>query len=45
MPVESLNETIRFMQENIYNFQPALEMIQEMYNKQLKVKYKEINQL
>lgn len=43
--VESLNETIKFMQENIYNFEPALEMINEMYNKKLKVKYKEVNYL
>ena len=43
--VEPLNETIGFMNENIYNFEPALEMINEMYNKQLNVKYKEVNYL
>jgi hypothetical protein len=36
--VEPLNETIDFMQTNIYNFEPALEMIKEMYNKKLNVK-------
>jgi len=41
--VESLKETIDFMQANIYNFEPALEMIKEMYNKKLNVRYKEIN--
>ncbi len=43
--VEPLNETIDFMQENIYNFEPALEMIKEMYNKKLNIKYKEVNYL
>lgn len=41
--VEPLDETIEFMKENIYNFEPALEMINEMYNKQLNIKYKEAN--
>ena len=45
LPVESLDETIRFMRENIYNFEPALEMINEMYSKRLNVKYKEVNYL
>ena len=43
--VEPLDKTIKFMQDNIYNFEPALEMIKEMYNKKLKVKYKEVNYL
>ena len=43
--VESLEKTIDFMQENIYNFEPALEMIKEMYNKKLDIKYKEVNYL
>ena len=43
--VDSLNETIKFMQENIYNFEPALEMIKEMYHKKLNIKYKEANYL
>lgn len=41
IPIDSLNETIVFMKKNIYNFQPALEMIKETYNKKLKIKYKE----
>ena len=41
MPVDSLNETIQFMEQNRYNFEPALEMIKEMYKKKIKVKYKE----
>jgi len=43
--VDPLNETIDFMQANIYNFEPALEMIKEMYNKKLNIKYKEVNYL
>ncbi|MCX6814255.1 MAG: hypothetical protein NTY20_01195 [Candidatus Aenigmarchaeota archaeon] len=42
MPVDSLEETIRFMKKYIYNFEPALEMIQEMYGKRTGVKYKEV---
>lgn len=41
--VEPLVETIKFMQKNVYNFQPALEIIQEAYGKKLGVKYKESN--
>ncbi len=43
--IEPLNETIIFMKKNIYNFEPALEMIDEMYKKGLNIKYKEINTL
>jgi len=43
--VETLDNTISFMKENIYNFQPALEMIQEMYKKGLNITYKEANNL
>ena len=43
--VEPLEKTIDFMQENIYNFEPALEMIKEMHNKKLNVRHKEINYL
>jgi len=43
--VETLDSTILFMKENIYNFQPALEMIQEMYKKDLNVTYREANNL
>ena len=42
IPVDSLKETIAFMKKNIYNFEPALEMIKEMYKKKIKVKYKEV---
>jgi hypothetical protein len=43
--VEPLDETINFIKQNIYNFQPALEMINEMYNKGSNTKYKEVNYL
>ena len=43
--VDPLKETIDFMKANIYNFEPALEMVKEMYNKKLNVKYKEVNYL
>ena len=33
------------MKKNIYNFEPALEMVDEMYKKGLHIKYKEINTL
>ena len=41
-PTDTLEKTIQFMRKYRYNFQPALEMISEMYNKELKIKYKEI---
>ena len=43
--VDSLNEAISFMKSNIYNFEPALEMINEMYpeGKGLRIKYREAN--
>src|SRR3990167_6253167 len=41
--VDSLEETIDFMKNNIYNFEPALEMVDEMYHKKLGYKYKEVN--
>jgi len=40
-----LHETIKFMKKNIYNFEPALEMIDETYKKGLKIKYRELNAL
>jgi len=43
--VESLDKTIDFMQKNIYNFEPALEIINEIYNKKLNIKYREANSL
>lgn len=42
IPVDSLENTIKFMKKYIYNFQPALEMIEEMYGKKLNIKYKEV---
>lgn len=41
IPVDGLNETIALMDKNRYNFEPALEMIKEIYKKKIKVKYKE----
>ena len=41
--VETLDNTIDFMRANIYNFQPALEMIEETYHKRLNIKYREAN--
>lgn len=43
--IEPLNETISFMIKNVYNFEPALEIVDEMYKKGLNIKYKEINTL
>lgn len=43
--IEPLSETIEFMKKNIYNFEPALEMVKEMYGKRLSVKYKEVSSL
>ncbi len=41
MPVDSLKQTIQFMEKYKYNFEPALEMIKELYGKKIKVSYKE----
>jgi len=41
VPVDSLEETIAFMKKYVYNFQPALEIVQELYGKRLHVKYRE----
>lgn len=43
--IESLDETIAFMEKNIYNFEPALEIIEEMYGKKLGVNYREVKTL
>lgn len=43
--VEPLEEAIIFMQANIYNFEPALEMIKEMYGKKLNIRYREADYL
>ena len=42
VPVDSLKETIAFMQKYMHNFEPALEMIQEMYKKKIGIRYKEL---
>ena len=39
--VDSLDDSIKFMLKNKYNFEPALEMIKEIYNRKLNIKYKE----
>ncbi|MBI2672571.1 hypothetical protein HYX16_06575 [Candidatus Woesearchaeota archaeon] len=41
--VEHLSETVKFMKRYIYNFEPALEIIEELYKKRFNVKYREIN--
>ena len=41
VPVDSLEDTIRFMRENQYNFEPALEMVENIYKKKLGVRYQE----
>jgi len=43
VPVDSLDDTIAFMKENVYNFEPALEMVQNLYPKRLGVKYAEVS--
>ncbi len=42
IPVDTLDLTIAFMKKNIYNFEPALEMIQDIYGKKFGIKYKEV---
>ena len=42
VPVDSLEDTIKFMKDNVYNFEPALEMVQNFYKKKLGVKYAEV---
>ncbi len=37
--VDSLGETIQFMEQHIYNFQPALEMIAELYPNKMPTKH------
>lgn len=39
--VTPLKETVEFCQRNIYSYEPALEMLNEMYSLGLKVSYKE----
>jgi hypothetical protein len=39
--VVSLKETVAFCERNVYSFEPALEMLDEMYGLGLRVRYKE----
>lgn len=39
--VDSLKETVKFCKSKIYSYEPALEMLDEMYGLGLKVEYKE----
>ena len=39
--VDPLKETVKFCQSKIYSYEPALEMLDEMYGLGLKVEYKE----
>jgi hypothetical protein len=41
IPVDRLDETVDFMKKYIYNFEPALEMIQDMYGKEMGIRYRE----
>ncbi|MBS7626722.1 hypothetical protein KEJ51_06780 [Candidatus Bathyarchaeota archaeon] len=40
--VEPLKDTVEFCKRHIYSYEPALEMLDEMYNLRLRVKYKEV---
>jgi len=39
--VEPLQNTVKFCQDNVYTYEPALEMLDEMYDLGLGVKYRE----
>jgi len=39
--VDSLKDTVKFCKDKIYSYEPALEMLDEMYGLGLKVEYKE----
>lgn len=39
--VDSLKDTVKFCKEKIYSYEPALEMLDEMYDLGLKVEYRE----
>lgn len=42
MPVIPLNAAVKFCRDNFYTYEPALEMLDEMYNLRLKVSYREV---
>ncbi|MBU3897239.1 MAG: hypothetical protein KJ697_04930 [Nanoarchaeota archaeon] len=39
--VDSLKETIKFCKDNIYQYEPALEMLNEMYSLDMEARYRE----
>ncbi|MFH0897682.1 MAG: hypothetical protein V1850_06525 [Candidatus Bathyarchaeota archaeon] len=39
--VDSLKETVEFCRKKIYSYEPALEMLDEMYNLGLRIEYRE----
>ena len=39
--VDPLKDAVKFCQNKIYSYEPALEMLDEMYNLGLKVEYRE----
>lgn len=41
LKADSLSDTVKFCKENIYTFEPALEMLDEEYHLKLGVKYRE----
>jgi len=42
MPIIPLNATVKFCRDNIYTYEPALEMLDEIYNLGLRVSYREV---
>jgi len=40
--VDSLKNTVEFCKKNIYQYEPALEMLNEMYNLKMKIRYREV---
>jgi len=39
--VDSLKETVKFCKDNIYQYEPALEMLNEMYDLKMEARYRE----
>jgi hypothetical protein len=42
LKADPLSDTVEFCKENIYTFEPALEMLDEKYRLNLEAKYREI---
>lgn len=40
--VDSLKQTVKFCKQNIYQYEPALEMLNEMYGLEIRVRYREV---